>query len=457
MPGQHYEYDAFISYTHKDAEMAEKIRDYLQKHGAEGTIKVFLDDEEISHGENIVDRINKALSSARFFLLLLSQESVDAEWPTAERDAALFCDPSGRAGRIIPVIVGDCEIPPLLRMRKWADLRRDENFHKNMIKIVSRIMDKSPSHGAENDVKINRRKMVPPALAGPYSHEPDAIDEELYTNLYEVKKLPRILSAPTPYSSRHEIGKTLRCKSPTCVISSGMMYTSSDINDMENTLRQAVDTGDITDVATDFWLANDNNKRLLMELLNLQAHHFCAKLGLTYDETGKRYYGDMIRVTDQNIDWLPNIRTGHRKLILQHKKDGETNFYRHRSIKLSFHIFGNKIFLQVDPGWTFTSDGSAVIDDRARRAVLNTRVQSLIRNDAQFSEQRFWAWLLSRGGSIRLGESNNPVTISLTPLRLTSRVGIYGDYRPVSFDSSDPPPLVRDDGGDTAFGGGDAS
>ena len=449
MPEQHYEYDAFISYAHEDADTARKMADYLKNHVG---MNVFLDEEAISPGENIVDRINKALSNARFFLLLLSPASVDAEWATAERDAALLSDPSGRAGRIIPVIVGDCKIPPLLRIRKWIDLRRNKDFDKKMGALVSRIAGESPPTGAEN-----RGATAPPAVAGLYSHEPDAVDEELYTNLYEVEKLPRILSAPTLYSSRLEIAKTLKCKAPTCVISSGRMYTTSNIDGAENPLRRAVDAGSIVDVPASFWLKNDENGKLLTALLNLLAHRLCAGLGLTYDKTGKRYYGDMGAVTDRNIDWLPNVRTGHRKLILPYKKDGETYFYRHRSIDLSFHILGGRIFLQVDPGWTFTKDGSAVIKDKVRRAVLNTRVQSQIRNDAQFAEQRFWAWLLSKGGSIRLGEDDNPVTVGLTPLKLASRVGIRDDYRPVSFDPSDPPPLVRGDGGDSPAEGGDAA
>ena len=451
MPEQHYEYDAFISYAHEDAEMANKIMEYLKNYAGDN-ISVFLDDKANRHGENIVDKINKALSNARFFLLLLSPASVDAEWPTAERDAALLTDLSGRAGRIIPVIVDDCEIPPLLRIRKWIDLRRNKDFDKMMGAVAARIAGKSPLHGADN-----RGAATPSAMAGPYSHEPDAVDEELYTNLYEVEKLPRILSAPTPYSSRPEIVKTLKLGAPTCVISSGRMYTTSDINNAENPLRRAVDAGSIVDVHAGFWLESDANGKLLTALLNLLAHRLCAGLGLTYDETGKRYYGDMSAVTDRNIDWLPNVRTGHRKLILPYKKGGETYFYRHRSISLSFHMLGGRIFLQVDPGWTFTKDGSAVIKDKVRRAVLNTRVQSQIRNEAQFAEQRFWAWLLSKGGSIRLGEDDNPVTVGLTPLKIASRVGIRDDYRPVSFDPSDPPPLVRGDGGDSSAEGGDAA
>lgn len=455
MSTQHYGHDVFISYSHTDSEVAIKIKNRIAEHATRSRlISVFLDEDTIKPGENMVDKINKGLSNARFFLLLLSPASIDAEWPTAERDAALLSDPSGRAGRVIPVIVKECEIPPLLRIRKWVDLRSDADFDKNMGKIISRITGESLTHSTKKGVQMSKSGASLPSAPCLDSHEPDVVDEVLYTNLYAVEKLPRILSAPTPYSSRQDIKQTLRCKIPPCVVSSNTLYTASNINNEENLLRRAVAGGNASDVATDFWFKDDDNKRLLTTLLNLQANRFCEELGLTYDKTGKKYYGDVNTVTDQYIYWISNVSQGRRKLVIPYEKDGKTYFYRHRALKLSFHVLGRRVFLQVDPSWTFTSDGSAVIEDDKRRATLNTRVQSLIRNDAQFSEQRFWAWLLSKRGSIRMGEADNPVTISLAPLKFTSQVGIYGDYRPVSFNSSDPPPLTRVGRGKSVSGGG---
>ena len=455
MSTQHYGHDVFISYSHADTEVAVKMKNKIAEHAIQDRpISVFLDEETIKPGENMVDKINKGLSNAHFFLLLLSPASIDAEWPTAERDAALLSDPSGRAGRVIPVIVGECEIPPLLRIRKWVDLRSDADFDKNMRKIISRITGESLTHSAKKGEQMPKSGVSTPSVPCLDSHEPDAVDEVLYTNLYAVEKLPRVFAAPTTYSSRRDIKQTLKCKISPCIVSANVLYTTSNIDNEGNPLRQAVAAGNVSDVEVDFWFKNDDNKRLLTTLLNLQANRLCEELGLSYDKTGKKYYGDINIVTDQYIYWIPNVPQGRRKLIIPYEKDGRTYFYRHRALKLSFHVLGRRVFLQVDPSWTFTSDGSTVIEDDKRRATLNTRVQSLIRNDAQFSEQRFWAWLLSKGGSIRMGEADNLVTIGLAPLKFASQVGVYGDYQPVRFNSSDPPPLTRVGRGDTAPGGG---
>ena len=442
MAEQHRCYDAFISYSHKDSQTAKKVWKYLQNYGATGNkISAFMDEDAISPGESIAEKINKALESARFFLILLSPAAIDADWTTAERNAALLSDPAGRLGRVIPLIVKDCNIPPLMRIRKWVDLRRDSDFDKKMDRVASLIAGRSLSQRDTEGGRMLESGAVGTSSLCPYSHEPDAIDEVLYTNLYEVEELPRIFTAPTSYPSRLAIARDFGCKTPTCIMSSNKLYTTSDIDNVDNPLRRAVDTGDIRSVDEGSWLKDNDHEKLLTALLNLQADHFCRGLGLSYDHIGKKHYCDINRVT-KGITWTLNVRSSTRSMILPHERDGKVYFYRHRALKLSYHIFGSRVFLQLEPSWTFTSDGSAVVEDRKRRAVLNTRIQSMIRNDAQFGEQKFWAWLLSKKGSITIGENNNPVTTSLVPMKLTSQVGIHGDYQHSSFDSSDPPPIA---------------
>lgn len=454
-----YMYDVFISYAHEDSKVAEKIKNKLETHSATGRrISVFLDVKTIKSGENIVDKISEALSRSRFFLLLLSPASINAEWPLAERCAALLNDLSGRAGRIIPVIVGECEIPLLLRIRKWVDLRSDADFDKNISRIATQITGQSLSHSTErHSLNTHEDDGMAAVLSYPHSHEPDPIDEVLYTNLHEVKKLPKILTASTPYKTRQSIAHALQSKIPTCIISSGKLYTPLNIDDKNNSLRKAVDANDVSDVSREFWFEKNDNKVLLTQLLNLQANHFCARLGLSYDKTGKKYYGDIDTITTKKVKWMAGVRTGRRGLIVPNTINGKIRFYRHRALKLSYSVLGRQIFLQINPSWTFTTDGSTVINNVTRRAVLNIRLQSRMRNRAQFAEQRFWSWLLTKNGFIEIGDSDNSTTINTIPLKLTSRVGVYSDYQQISFDTSNPPALVGKSGENSAYGSTEAS
>lgn len=445
MHDPHHGYDAFISYSHEDSEVAQEIAARLRELCADGSeARIFMDTSAIEPGDNFVDRINEGLSRSRYYILLLSPASIKAEWPTAERDAALLGDPSGRGGRVVPILVRDCEIPPLLAIRHWIDARDKPRLDAGMASLASKITGRSLSHGAGGGTAPASAESAisAPAPARPYSHEPDMVDETLYTNLYRVERIPAVRSAPAKFPTKKMVRQELRCRLPAFVVSGGILYTSSDIKDAGNPLRPAIDTDSIDAVPPEFWLASEDRKRMLAALLNVHASHRCEGMGLTYDAIGKRYYGDKARVTSEKLRWLPHVRTGSRALIIPYENDGGIQFYRHRALRLSFRVLGSDVFLQVNPGWTFTHDGSAVIEDRKRRTSLNTRLRAHVDNDDEFAEQRFWAWLLSRGGRIEMGERGNPVRIEYVPLKFASQAGICGDHLPTPFDQGDPPRIA---------------
>src|SRR6185437_191435 len=117
------EKDVFISYNIADEEIAKKIGTFLESEKiGERNIQVFLAPWDIKHGDNFIKKIDEGLSKAKFFALVLSPEALEADWPTAERAASLLSDPSGRIGRVIPILSNSCSVPPLLAIRTWVDL-----------------------------------------------------------------------------------------------------------------------------------------------------------------------------------------------------------------------------------------------------------------------------------------------------------------------------------------------
>ena len=109
----------FLSYASSDKPSARFIADALRQSG----VSTWFDEWEIRVGDSFVQRIEAAAESSDYILLLLSPAAVDSEWVQTEINFALSRELKERAIRLVPVLVADCEIPPVLRDRTWLDMR----------------------------------------------------------------------------------------------------------------------------------------------------------------------------------------------------------------------------------------------------------------------------------------------------------------------------------------------
>jgi hypothetical protein len=78
----------FISYNHKDKEIADRVKEYLEKGGLEVTI----DREKMEPGQSISDFIKNNIRSNGYILSLVSQNSLRSGWVGMESTASLFAE-----------------------------------------------------------------------------------------------------------------------------------------------------------------------------------------------------------------------------------------------------------------------------------------------------------------------------------------------------------------------------
>ncbi|HYW37845.1 MAG TPA: TIR domain-containing protein [Terriglobales bacterium] len=109
----------FLSYVSSDKASARFIADALRQSG----VSTWFDEWEIHVGDSIIQRIEDGAMSSDYILLLLSPAAVESEWLKAEISMALSRELHERAIRLVPVLVADCDIPPVLRDRVLLDLR----------------------------------------------------------------------------------------------------------------------------------------------------------------------------------------------------------------------------------------------------------------------------------------------------------------------------------------------
>jgi TPR repeat protein len=120
----------FISYSHNDMELAERVVSLL-----EGEFDIWWD-EKILPGEMGYLRIDHELETADWVMVLFTKDSIKSEWVLNEATKAL-----GKAGaRLLPLKFDGCEIPLDFRRRQSVDIDRgNPDASKGWRKLLDRL------------------------------------------------------------------------------------------------------------------------------------------------------------------------------------------------------------------------------------------------------------------------------------------------------------------------------
>jgi hypothetical protein len=123
----------FLSHSGKDKPFARKIAEDFRKAG----LKVWLDESEILVGDSISQKLQKGLEESDLVAVLLTKHSVSSGWVEKEWQSKIGIEAQERRVVILPLKGDECEIPPLLLDKKYADLTDDyQSAIKHVVKSV---------------------------------------------------------------------------------------------------------------------------------------------------------------------------------------------------------------------------------------------------------------------------------------------------------------------------------
>src|ERR1041385_6830719 len=111
----------FVSYSRKDKRFVDRLVGDIEAK----ELPVWLDERALDVGDSIVEGISSGLTDSDYIVVVLSRASVESRWVRAELSAALMRELSGQGTLVLPVLKEDCDVPPLLADRVYADFRRD--------------------------------------------------------------------------------------------------------------------------------------------------------------------------------------------------------------------------------------------------------------------------------------------------------------------------------------------
>lgn len=111
----------FISYSHRDQEFVLALVAELQSQG----VRVWIDQVELEIGDSLIERISEAISAEDFVVAVISEDSAKSGWCQKELSLAVTEGINNKRVKVLPVRLGEVEMPPMLRDIKWGEAAVD--------------------------------------------------------------------------------------------------------------------------------------------------------------------------------------------------------------------------------------------------------------------------------------------------------------------------------------------
>ncbi len=128
------EIKVFLCYSREDGSYAKTLATDLTAKGYE----VFLEEWSIDVGDSILSEIEKGLAAARVFIPIISKDFLSSAF-CKEQWQAFYYGNRDKTGTIIPIVLDDSEVPPMLSGHKCI---RKEGFGSSYEEVLLAILKK---------------------------------------------------------------------------------------------------------------------------------------------------------------------------------------------------------------------------------------------------------------------------------------------------------------------------
>ena len=438
--------DLFLCHSGRDDEWVEALGARLERETYNGRpIQVFVDRWDIDYGESLLNRIEEGLNEARFLGVVMSPAWAAAEWPRLEWQSKVYEDPTGRKGRILPLLLhkhdpatGEpLEIPLPLKLLKWFDFSDPRRYEAEYQELLRRIRGERPGRGGSGG----------PDRKGPDGwpgrEMPTGGEEPLISNLLEVHRYPpRIWSDQTTAKKKPDVWNTFRGSTvPPFVVHAGRLYSFFPPDHPENPFTRFLTGTDPRAEPTLGWLRNDDSARRLIGLFNEALKEHCYHLGIRRPKRAAsserspsreraQYYCPIYDDRPRLFRWREGARSRVLSKVVKGPKD--TVLGVHYAADLRFVTLGQEVYLAVEPGWFFTTDGAAPLEGK-QVSVFSTKWGGRERNATVLRNLMMWNILLAGGQEriqIPVGGGEN-LDVLRIPAHALIAVGIEGDVIPL--------------------------
>lgn len=452
--------DIFLSHRSINKDIVRRLAADLEAQPFQGRpLTVWVDEAEIRPGQSITGLVNEGLEISRFIGLVMTPEYFASEsgWTDAEWHAALFTDPDNRRARVLPLLAADCPyIPVLLRHLRAIDFR-DKRYADGLAELLAVLRDEPlPRPVAyrgqliQPGGRIDRATLI--AERAVPDADPDACPEKLYCNLLPIERLPQyVYAAPISAAlrenkqggdqalpSKAKLKDAIRAdqertgverpRVPAFRVVGENIVTFHDLESPDSLFGGVVDSSAVQVVRVEEYLTNEDQRHVILSLLNMAISRHLMGRGLVADETKRnRFFFPPQEGNPRVIDWTPLKKKTKRTVAKPYTRDGQTVAWLHHAAYIKAVFLASKPYIQITPTRVLTEDGQKVKGGpEVGRIVVKWIGQE--RNLHVLYHVRFWTSIMRRGpGPISVRVGDQWMEVGLVPAFIQQAYGIRGD------------------------------
>jgi hypothetical protein len=419
--------DIFLCHTGADKEWVEKLAERLEAESmGDRKLSVWFDKWDIEGGANILSRIEEGLKRSRYVAVVLSPAMTKADWPTLEWQTQVFDDPAGKRGRILPLLrhvfdpitLEPIEIPLPLKILKRYDFSNERRFEEEFQALVRQLKGKPPSRGNQGASQGAQWAVGP--------EQPDDVEDSLLSNLLPVTHLPPfIFSDESTESSPAAVIEKVRPRVP-WLLNGGRLFSFSDPAAPRTPFASILTRRFQKKERTADWLASEERASSAVRLLNDALRSLNRSLHIwLMPGTKEQFFFAIPNGRPRTFRWGASGRT--RTLAKMVASVSGEPFGVHHACRIRFMNLGGTAFLLLQPGWTFTSDGSNPLPGK-QLGMLSMRWGGKERNAAVLRNTLMWSLVLSGGkAEIVMPVGSSDIRVAAVPAHSSLNVGIKTD------------------------------
>lgn len=199
MPG------VFISHNHKDKSFVERLKEDLKSQG----IHVWVDEDEMKVGDNLIQKIEKGIKDNDFVIGVISRNSIDSKWVQKELSISMNREISSKNLKVLPVRLDDCEMPPMLSDKIYADFSTNEKYDEGLEKLLVTILPEKKELAHVDNIIYQFEYSIQKDDGSLFESQWREVLGKLWTQDGERLK-PRVLAKLTPLLKEHKAVVRLR-------------------------------------------------------------------------------------------------------------------------------------------------------------------------------------------------------------------------------------------------------